>query len=132
MSRAWIASPGAPLRGELAESARALRAELGQAQDELRAGLGRDAQAARAESAESLARFAAGFGIECIHAQAPTALRLDQRQGFVQSTVGTGVRGLAGGTAYQAQGCGTTECHGSGYKMASLHSQKVKRLRKAG
>ena len=34
----------------------------GQAQDELRAGLGRDAQAARAESAESLARFAAGFG----------------------------------------------------------------------
>ena len=50
------------LRGELAESARALRAELGQAQDELRAGLGRDAQAARAESAESLARFAAGFG----------------------------------------------------------------------
>ena len=60
--RADIAEGQRGLRGELAESARALRAELGQAQDELRAGLGRDAQAARAESAESLARFAAGFG----------------------------------------------------------------------
>ena len=59
--RADIAEGQRGLRGELAESARALRAELGQAQDELRRP-GRDAQAARAESAESLARFAAGFG----------------------------------------------------------------------
>ncbi|MFD4837584.1 DNA recombination protein RmuC [Achromobacter sp. NPDC058515] len=60
--RADIAEGQRGLRSEFAESTRALRVELSQSHGELRAGLSRDAQAARAESAESLARFATGFG----------------------------------------------------------------------
>jgi DNA recombination protein RmuC len=59
--RADIAEGQRGLRSEFADSTRALRVELSQSHGDLRAGLSRDAQAARAESAESLARFAAGF-----------------------------------------------------------------------
>lgn len=58
------------LRTEFAESTRDLRQELAQSHSELRAALTRDAQASRVESAESLARFATGFG--------------DQLQGLIQ------------------------------------------------
>ena len=60
--RADITEGQRGLRSEFAESTRALRLELSQSHGDLRAGLSRDAQASRAESAESLARFAAGFG----------------------------------------------------------------------
>jgi DNA recombination protein RmuC len=68
--RADMAESQRGLRAEFAESTRGLRQELAQSHGDLRAALTRDAQAARAESAESLARFAAGFG--------------DQLQGLIQ------------------------------------------------
>ena len=52
--RADIAEGQRGLRTEFAESTRALRQELAQSHGDLRAALNRDAQAARAESAESL------------------------------------------------------------------------------
>lgn len=60
--RADIAEGQRGLRTEFAESTRALRTELAQTHSELRGGLTRDAQAARAESAESLGRFGTRFG----------------------------------------------------------------------
>ncbi|KQZ99419.1 DNA recombination protein RmuC [Achromobacter sp. Root565] len=59
--RADIAEGQRGLRSEFSESTRSLRQELSQSHGDLRAGLSRDAQAARAESAESLSRFAVGF-----------------------------------------------------------------------
>ena len=49
------------LRTEMSDASRALRLELSQADAEFRAAVARDAAAGRSESAESLARFTAGF-----------------------------------------------------------------------
>ena len=49
------------LRDELSGSSRALRLELSQADAEFRSAVARDAAAGRSESADSLARFTAGF-----------------------------------------------------------------------
>ena len=71
------------LRTELAESSRALRVEIAQADAEFRSAVARDAAAGRSESAESLARFAAGFT-----AQWQSLIQTnDQRMGELRAAV---------------------------------------------